>query len=73
MYPGKTDKIICTIEARMASTRLPGKVLMPLAGVPALQFLVERIKRSRFVDDVIVATTVNIKDDAIVELCKRIH
>lgn len=73
MFPGKTDKIICTIEARMSSSRLPGKVLMPLAGVPSLQFLVERIRRSRFVDDVIVATTVNERDDAIVELCKKTH
>ena len=73
MYPGKTDKIICTIEARMSSSRLPGKVLMPLAGVPSLQFLVERIRRSRFVDDVIVATTVNEKDDVIIELCKKIN
>jgi len=73
LYPGKTDKIICTIEARMSSTRLPGKVLMPLAGIPSLQFLVERIRRSSFVDDVIVATTVNEKDNAIIELCKKIQ
>ncbi len=73
MFTGKNEKIVCTIEARMASTRLPGKVLMPLAGIPALQFQIERIRKSSYVDDIVVATTVNKKDDAIVDLCEQIN
>lgn len=72
MYLGKTEKIIATIEARMTSSRLPGKVLLPLAASPALQRIVERIRRSRYVDEVVVATTINIEDDPIEDLCLRI-
>lgn len=65
-------KIVATIEARMTSTRLPGKSLMPLAGKPVLERLIERLRRSRLIDDVVVATTTNAPDDAIVELCERL-
>jgi spore coat polysaccharide biosynthesis protein SpsF len=64
-------KVVATIEARMASSRLPGKVLKPLAGVPALGRMVERVRRSRSVDQVVVATTVSPADDAIAEYCLR--
>ena len=68
MYKGK--KIIATIEARMKSTRLPGKVLLPLAGIPTLLLLVRRMRHSRYLDDIVVATTVDKADDAIVKLCE---
>ena len=42
-------KIIASIQARMGSSRLPGKVLMDIAGKPMLLWHVERLKRSRFV------------------------
>ena len=64
-------KIVATIEARMGSTRLPGKVLMPLAGIPVLQQTIERLRRSKYLDDVIVATTIHTRDDAIVKLCEQ--
>lgn len=63
-------KIVATIEARMTSTRLPGKVMLPLAGVPAIGRMVERVKRSQLIDEVIVATTVNHTDDELVEYLK---
>ncbi|NPV91577.1 MAG: glycosyltransferase family protein [Firmicutes bacterium] len=65
-------KIVATIEARMTSTRLPGKVLLDLCGKPALQHIVERLRRSRYLDDVVVATTVNATDDPVVQMCKDI-
>lgn len=65
-------KTIVTIEARMGSSRLPGKVLKEVCGKPILQHLIERIKRARLPDEVVVATTVNPLDDAIEALCKRI-
>jgi spore coat polysaccharide biosynthesis protein SpsF len=73
MYSNRNEKILATIEARIASTRLPGKVLLPLAGRPVLERQIERIRRSRYVDDVIVATTTNRQDEAIVKLCERIR
>jgi len=61
-------RTICTIEARMRSTRLPGKVLKPILGRPMLALLIERLQRVRQVDQIVVATTDNPIDDPIVEL-----
>jgi spore coat polysaccharide biosynthesis protein SpsF len=63
-------KIVATISARMTSARLPGKVLMPCVGQPMLKLLVERVRRSRLLDHIVVSTTVNQADDAIVQ-CAR--
>ena len=56
--------------ARMASTRLPGKVLMPLGVKPNLQHVVERCRRAKRVHDVIVVCTTNPKDIEIIKFCK---
>src|SRR4051812_31540419 len=61
-------KIACIIEARMTSTRLPGKVLRPLLGKPMIQQMIERIKRARTLDQIIVATTERSTDDPLVSL-----
>lgn len=50
-----TKKVVCIIQARMGSTRLPGKVLMDLEGVPVIGRVLERVLRSKKVDKVIVA------------------
>lgn len=63
-------RIIGSIQARMNSTRLPGKVLMDISGKPMLLRHIQRLKRSRILDEVVVATTCNPQDDAIVSLCK---
>lgn len=65
-------KVVVTIEARMTSSRLPGKILMESCGKPLLQHMIERIKRSKKIDDVIVATTVNSDDDVVEKLCRKI-
>jgi len=57
------------IQARMSSTRLPGKVLLDLAGEPMLARVVERTRRARTIERVIVATTVEPEDEPIVALC----
>lgn len=57
------------IQARMGSTRLPGKVLLPLAGQPALARMIERMKRSR-ADLVGVATTAETSDDGVAEVAR---
>lgn len=55
------------IQARMGSTRLPGKTMMTIEGEPLLGHLVKRIKAANYVNDIIIATTVNKRDDEIVE------
>ncbi|MGD2118691.1 MAG: glycosyltransferase family protein [Chromatiales bacterium] len=60
-------KIIATIEARMNSSRLPGKVLMDIGGVRSLECQVARMRRSRYIDEIVLATTVNASDDDLVK------
>ena len=63
-------KIAATIQARMGSTRLPGKVLKQIVGRPMLALQIERIRQSRLIDEIIVATTTEPRDDAIVALAR---
>ncbi len=65
-------KFVCIVEARLRSTRLPGKVLKPILGKPMLELMVERLKRARTIDQVVVATTDQSSDDGIVELAQRL-
>ena len=61
-------RIVVVVQARTTSTRLPGKVLLPLAGRPLLYRLIERVLAARTPSEVVVATTVNHDDDAVVEI-----
>ena len=63
---------VAIIQARMTSTRLPGKVLADLAGRPVLEHVVRRVSSAERIDDVVVATTVNASDDPLVELADRL-
>src|SRR3569832_296338 len=67
--PGRPHPVVAVIQARMGSTRLPGKVLRPVAGKPLLWHIVHRLKACRLLEDIAVATTVNPADEAIVEWC----
>lgn len=58
------------IIARMNSRRLPGKALIPIMNKPALAYLIERAKLCKSVDAVILCTTVNPRDDVLVDLAK---
>ena len=62
--------ILAILQARMSSTRLPGKVLKPLAGAPALQRQVERVARAERIDRLIVATSDRPEDDDIADICE---
>ena len=59
------------IQARMNSTRVPGKTLKEVMGRPLLSFVIERLRFSTSIDQVIVATTSNSKDDPIEEIARR--
>ena len=62
-------KTVAIIQARMSSTRLPGKVLMPLAGEPVLWHVVNRIRTCKSITEVVVATSTDITDGAIEDWC----
>ena len=63
---------IAIIQARMGSTRLPGKVLMDLCGRPVIWHIIERLKRAKNIDEIVVATTNNRNDDKLTEYLKGI-
>jgi len=63
--------ILAILQARMSSTRLPGKVLMPLAGAPMIVRQIERVARARRIDKLVVATSLNPGDDAIEKAVRR--
>lgn len=64
-------RTVAIIQARMASSRLPGKVLMKLAGEPVLVRCVNRLYRARSINELVVATTSKPDDDAILNLCRQ--
>lgn len=60
------------IQARCGSTRLPNKVLMDLCGKPALQRMIERVQRSKKIDEVMVITSIEKSNLDILKLCSEI-
>jgi len=60
---------VAIIQARMGSTRLPGKILMDIHGRSMLERVIMRADRAHLVDEVVVATTKNNADSAVVDLC----
>ena len=67
------DKVVATVEVRMTSSRLPGKALLEAGGKPMLQILVERLRKARLLNDIVVATTDRPSDDPIESLCSRLN
>lgn len=63
----KTHPVIAIIQAHMGSTRLPGKVMLEVSGKPVIQYVLERLKSVRNIDDIVLATSVKDRDDI---LCK---
>jgi len=68
----KIGKIVATVECRMTSSRLPGKVLLEASGKPMLEILVERLRRVKHLDAIVLATTTNATDDPIETLATKL-
>ena len=66
--PSCKPRVVLILQARMASTRLPGKSMMDLAGAPLVGRIIERVKRCKMVDEIVLATTQKSEDDALEEL-----
>jgi spore coat polysaccharide biosynthesis protein SpsF len=65
-------KTVIIVQARMTSTRLPGKVLKRVLDKPLLEYQIERLRRVKLADEIVIATTVNDTDQPIIELCKNL-
>ena len=68
----KQLKVIAIVQARMSSSRLPGKVLMPLGGLPVIYHVTRRSERANLVDKVVVATSTLPDDDEIYACLERL-
>jgi spore coat polysaccharide biosynthesis protein SpsF len=64
------NRILAIVQARMGATRLPGKVLTDIGGQPMLVRVVERVRRARTLNGVVVATTRTSQDDPLAEVCQ---
>jgi len=69
--PCPAHPVVAVIQARMGSSRLPGKVLMPVAGKPLLWHILHRLGQCRTVDAVAVATSTDPRDDALGQFCAQ--
>ena len=63
--------VVAIIQARMSSSRLPGKVLMPLANKPVLGHIVERLSYCKMIDKIVIATSNDTSDDLVSDYCKN--
>ncbi|EON70439.1 cytidylyltransferase domain-containing protein [Lysinibacillus sphaericus] len=64
-------RVVAIIQARMGSMRLPGKILKEVNGRSLLSYQLERLKGSRFIDEIVIATTTEDQDDKIVTFCEQ--
>jgi len=69
-FKPRDPSVVAIIQARMSSTRLPGKVLMDIGGKPMLHQVVQRVRHAQSVGQVVVATTHDPSDDPVAEYCR---
>ena len=65
-------KTVIIVQARMTSTRLPGKILKKVLGKSLLEYQIERLGQVKLADEVVIATTINETDEPIVQLCNNL-
>ncbi|HWR41103.1 MAG TPA: glycosyltransferase family protein [Patescibacteria group bacterium] len=70
MERSNKSNVVAVIQARMSSSRLPGKVLQPILGRPMLDWMIERVKRSRNIDQLVLATSREESDNPLAEYCQ---
>lgn len=64
-------RVVTVVQARFGSSRLPGKIFLPVLGAPLLVRMIERVRSARLVGDVVVATTTADSDDEVERLCAQ--
>jgi spore coat polysaccharide biosynthesis protein SpsF (cytidylyltransferase family) len=60
---------LALLQARMGSTRLPGKVLKEINGIPLIQILINRVSQAKCIDKIAVVTSTNVEDDELENYC----
>lgn len=62
-----SPRTLAVVQARLSSSRLPGKVLMPLHGQPMILFMLERVRQAKRIDEIVLATSTDASDDPLAE------
>jgi len=65
-------KVVALVQARMGSTRLPNKVMKPIGGIPMIELLLSRLSRAREVDQIVVATSVDERNQPMAEHVRKL-
>ena len=65
-------RIVAIVQARMGSSRLPGKMLKKIVGKTVIEILLTRLKKSKFINEIIVATSVKCENDPLVNEVERL-
>jgi glutamate-1-semialdehyde 2,1-aminomutase len=65
-------KVVAIVQARMGSTRLPDKVMKPLAGMPMIELLLKRLSQSQSLNQIVLATSTDARNDALVNHVSRL-
>lgn len=65
-------RIVAIVQARMGSTRFPNKVMRPIVGVPMIQLLLERLSRARRVDQIVLATSLDARNQPLIEHAQKL-
>ena len=66
------QNIVALVQARMNSSRLPGKVLKKIGTIPSLELLLHRLQKSKLIDEIVVVTSINPADDSLYEMVKNL-
>ena len=66
-----TEKFPVIVQARVNSTRLPNKVLLEINNKPLIEYVIDQISAAKLVDYCIIATSINPKDDKIINFCEK--
>ena len=69
MVTQSSKPLVAIVQARMSSSRLPGKVLFPLSGLPMVHQIHNALLRSKFIDTIVIATSDETSDDILFQYC----
>lgn len=65
-------KVVCIVQARMGSERLPGKVMKRINNIPLIGYTLKRLKKSKYIDEIVLATTIKKEDDVLVNYVEQL-
>tara|TARA_Y100001935_G_scaffold250331_1_gene250285 strand:+ start:297 stop:2324 length:2028 start_codon:yes stop_codon:yes gene_type:complete len=66
-------KVVAIVQARMGSSRLPGKVMKDICGLPVIEIILSRLSKSKLIDKIVIATTTSNQEDSLINHIKKLN